>query len=504
MKEGGKSIDTVRPNHRRDAGDDGELTWGALPTPATAFSTTESLALVVFEAGTASVLPLASGDEWVIGRAESAHVRFANSTVSRVHAVVRGGVLPTVEDLGSSNGTRVDGVALARGERRPLRPGSVISFGQVAVSVQLVDAGVREPLASPSLVMEDPRTKAVFELAATVAPSNLPVLIVGETGVGKELVAEHVHACSDRASQPLLRINCAALPESLLESELFGHERGAFTGATTTRAGLLESANGGTLFLDEVGETSLATQAKLLRFLESGEVLRVGGIRPKRLDVRVIGATNRDLERLTREGKVRADFYHRLNGVTITVPPLRARALDIVPLARAFLRGASLRLGRPEPSISADLERALVEYRWPGNVRELRKVLDRATVLSRGAPVERRHLMLSEHESPGSLTSIDVARALPPPPSPGEVPEAEALTTIAPVGSAARSRASVPSNLRAELEQLERERILACLQECGGNQSRAAELLGITRRVLMARMDAYGISRPRKRQPGVR
>jgi two-component system response regulator AtoC len=293
-------------------------------------------------------------------------------------------------------------------------------------------------------------------LAARAAASDIPVLILGETGAGKEVLARTVHEWSRRAARPLVGINCAALTDSLFGSELYGHERGAFTGAVEAKPGLLETAPGGTVFLDEIGELSLAMQVKLLRVIETREVTRVGGVRPRKLDVRFIAATNRDLPAEVSRGAFRSDLYYRLNGITLTVPPLRDRPRDIVPLARAFAAEQARAMGRPPPELSPAALDALAADGWPGNIRELRNVVQRAVVLC-DATILREHL-------PDGF----------PRPTPADAPP--------PAGAPADERA----------------RILAALAACGGNQSRAARQLGISRKVLIARLDSYGVARPRK------
>ena len=463
------------------------------------------LMLVVFDGASSSSTPVPNRGEIVVGRGTDAGLHLEDATVSRRHALVRGGAPPSVEDLGSINGTCVNGVPLPPGERRPILRGTTITFGRVIVAVEAL-AAVPSVQADHAWTAVDPATVAVFELAATGAPTMLTVLILGETGVGKELVAEHIHATSERSKGPFLRLNCAALAETLLEGELFGSERGAFTGASQTRVGLLESSDKGTIFLDEVGELSLSTQAKMLRFLESGEILRLGSTRPRVVDVRVISATNRE----PASGTTRSDFFFRLNGVTIHVPPLRARPADLLPLARQFARRAGALLGRPPPMLSEATERVLIAHSWPGNIRELRKVMERAVVLSRGGLIEPQHLMLSSALEPNAILapvrSAIHAQDLERSALERETPRSQPVVSANHVGDAPAPASSgepvncMPSSsLRTELESLERGRILECLQQCGGNQSRAAKMLGITRRVLLSRLDAYGIIRPRKR-----
>ncbi len=300
-------------------------------------------------------------------------------------------------------------------------------------------------------------------LVAQVAKSAISVLIVGETGVGKEVLASSIHARSPRASAPFLAINCAALSESLFESELFGHEKGAFTGADRAKVGLLEAAAGGTIFLDEVGEMPLGLQAKLLRVLERREVLRVGSVRASSIDVRVLSATNRNLESEIAARRFRQDLYFRLNAMTIEVPPLRKRVDEIEPLALRFLREAcELSAIAAVPKLATDALDALKRHDWPGNVRELRNTIERALIFSQGEGVIRRgHLQL------GRLGPPEVIAA---------------------------------SSLTAE-EQAERAQIVDAIERCIGNQTYAAELLGISRRTLVSRLRKYGIARPRTRPP---
>jgi transcriptional regulator with PAS, ATPase and Fis domain len=289
------------------------------------------------------------------------------------------------------------------------------------------------------------------------------VLLLGETGVGKEVVAGAIHSRSPRASGPFVAVNCAAMSESLFESELFGYERGAFTGADRAKPGLLESAHGGTLFLDEVGDMPLAPQAKLLRVLERREVLRLGSVKPKAIDVRIISATNRDLSVEIAAKRFRQDLYFRLNGVSIPIPPLRSRRDEIEPLARHFVELSTRGARRAEPALSPESIDMLRRHAWPGNVRELRNVIERALVLSGGATVQPEHLLLT---------------------SPSTQPQSD-WPALAPA------------------EEEERRRIVEALDRCAGNQSYAAELLGISRRTLVSRLRAYGIARPRTRPPEI-
>jgi len=314
------------------------------------------------------------------------------------------------------------------------------------------------------LVVADPAMVDLHEMVRLVARSDLAVLVTGETGVGKEMVSAAVHAGSRRKDGPYVRINCAALPESLLEAELFGYEKGAFTGAAGAKAGLLEVAHGGTLFLDEVGELPAVPQAKLLRFLENGEVQRIGALAPRVVDVRVVSATNRDLAALVTSGGFRRDLYFRLNGITVPVRPLRERRAEILPLAALFLEKAAGRAGVAAPSLARGLEERLLAHGWPGNVRELRNVMERALALAAGGAVRAEHLRFDP--------------VVPPSAPPPDAPEK-------------------PRTLRLDGDA-EKKLILEALAAAGGNQSRASEILGVSRRTLMNRMDQYGITRPRK------
>jgi DNA-binding NtrC family response regulator len=252
------------------------------------------------------------------------------------------------------------------------------------------------------IVGRSPALAAAVELAQRVAPMRSTVLLTGETGTGKELVAGLIHASSARADGPFVKVNCAALPETLLESELFGHEKGAFTSADRVRIGRFEQANGGTLFLDEVGDLSLATQAKLLRALQDQEFQRLGGTRVLRTDARIVAATNRDLERAITIGDFREDLYFRLNVITIPLPPLRERPDDIESLALHFLEQFGQELGRVRQGFSQEARTRLLAHVWPGNVRELRNAIERAVLLSEGARIEAHDLRFGSNTNGGS------------------------------------------------------------------------------------------------------
>jgi len=259
---------------------------------------------------------------------------------------------------------------------------------QLAVENAYLQAQARGDRGDEHIVGESPALKAVLRQVRQVAPVDTSVLLTGETGVGKEVIARALHALSPRKDRPMIKINCGAIPQGVVESELFGHERGAFTGALQRRLGRFELADKGTLFMDEVGELPLETQVKLLRVLQEQELERVGGVRPIRVDVRVVAATNRDLEREVAAGRFRADLFYRLNVFPIHVPPLRERPGDIEPLVRHFLAHFSRKFGKRLRDVApASMER-LRRYDWPGNIRELQNVLERACVLARGPVLE--------------------------------------------------------------------------------------------------------------------
>jgi DNA-binding NtrC family response regulator len=548
------------------------------------------LHLIVMGANHFSMHPLPERGAIAIGRDDADDVRLDDPQASRRHARLHvDGQTLEVEDLGSANGTRVRGAAIAAGQRVAVLPGEAISIGWATLMIQRrrpvvavrplpthtyfearveeeceraaaasgafgvlrlhvapgtptatarevvatllrpgdvlavygpdeyelllsepdcaralgvagrieralehrgiaartglacfpVDARTAEaliakacervlgPAAPEPSPSEEPRhgpeMRRVHLLARRAAVSNINVLILGETGVGKEVLAETIHALSPRAAMPLVRLNCAALAPALLESELFGHERGAFTDAGEAKPGLLESAQGGTVLLDEIGELPAAIQAKLLRVIETREVLRVGALKPRAIDVRFVAATNRVLEDEVARGAFRQDLYYRLNGISLVIPPLRSRREEIGPLARSFLETAAKREELPIPALSPVALEALEAYAWPGNVRELRNVIERAVLISDGETIAPEDLPLEK------------MRAAP-----------------VPAGVFVASRTGLAGDTRSEYE-----RIVDSLARCNGNQTRAARLLGMPRRTFCARLKAYNIPRPR-------
>lgn len=550
--------------------------------------------IVILSDGPVLTVPLAEKKQVTIGRTETNDVQVAEASVSREHAVLHVGDQITIEDLGSGNGTKVDGEKIPASQQVPVEPRQIVEVGsamlllqesaapitahrlvthshleavlsdlcatraldapfsvlrirlegtaspdgiraaltgvlrardlvaayapgeyellltsasdheraeRIAEQVRTALAGVtmahgaalfpqdgrtpdelfesaaasmrkRAPNGKRAPIVEDPAMRDLYVVAERLARGKISVLLLGETGVGKEVFAEAIHERSPRRSKPFVRLNCAAFSETLLESELFGHEAGAFTGAAKEKPGLLEVADGGTVFLDELGEMSAATQAKLLRVIEQRQVLRVGGLEPRGIDVRFVSATNRDLEREVKQGRFREDLYYRLDGVTLRIPPLRERKSEILELARAFLVEGARELGRSEPRLSERARDLLLGYSWPGNIRELKNVMERASLLAVGDEILPEHL-------PVEKMSADWGAA----PSHEEEGEPRSLTE---------------QELLRMVEDEERRRILETLDKCGGNQTRAAEMLGISRRTLSKRLNKYGVPRPRK------
>lgn len=323
-------------------------------------------------------------------------------------------------------------------------------------------------VAGHEIVVADPAMARVYELMRRVARSDLSVLITGETGTGKEVAAQVIHDSSPRSSQAFVAFNCAAIPDELLESELFGHARGAFTGAVTAKVGRIEMADRGTLFLDEVAELSPAAQAKLLRVLETHTVVRVGDIRPRAVDIRVVAATNHDVERAVAEGKFRKDLYFRLGGATLWLPPLRDRPRELSILARRYLAAACAKIGREPMSISVAAMYLLADHPWPGNIRELRNLM---TFVASTAT--------SSQVTPGDIRPrLSQGQLLSPPQK-----TVQATTTFRPLGE--------------EVRELEIERICAAMAHTGGNQTRAAKLLSVPLRTFVNKLKRYGIVRDR-------
>jgi two-component system, NtrC family, response regulator AtoC len=338
----------------------------------------------------------------------------------------------------------------------------------------------------------------VYKVIGKVAASHATVMISGESGTGKELVAEAIHRASPRNAFPLVKVSCAALPETLLETELFGHERGSFTGAIAMRKGRFELANKGTIFLDEIGEMTLGTQTKLLRILQEREFERIGSNTPIKVDIRVIAASNRDLAEEVDRSRFREDLYYRLNVIHIHMPPLRERKEDIPALVEHFLMKYRWSQDAPPTTVTGDALAQLVAYDWPGNVRELENAVERAVVLSRGDPIAVEHLPFAEPVVKGGRRAS----------AKGDK-EAESATAIAtPIATDGSSNGSLgatevdddgalvgatPSPFKRQVAELERRLILEALERAGGNRTRAAEELGIYRRLLYDKMREFGL-----------
>jgi two-component system response regulator AtoC len=405
-----------------------------------------------------------------IGRSSACDVRIDHTSVSRKHAVLHVGATNKIEDAGSANGTKVAGRVVGSGIPVSVAAGEIIEIGNVVVVIQGGDPAKAEqaapgfrstpsrtsklPPAAHSTTIAPPGARAnetpmqrLERLMKLVAAGNIHVLITGETGVGKEVVAERIHKQSRRSGAALHRVEAAALAENLLDIELFGQ---------ADKAGVFETTEGGTVLVDEVSELPLGTQAKLLRVLERGEVIRVDTAEPRKVDVRFIAATNRDLRAMVTEGTFREDLYFRLNGITIEVPPLRERREQIAGIATELLAKASADAKRPGMQLSKEGVARLESYDWPGNVRELKNAIERAVLLSQGDVLDPMAL---------------------------------------PAGDAGDEAAG--ARLRNDLAAFERQRIVEALEKCAGNQTKAAQLLGISRRTLVSRLGEYNLPRPR-------
>ncbi|HEY2512697.1 MAG TPA: sigma 54-interacting transcriptional regulator [Polyangiaceae bacterium] len=399
------------------------------------------------------------GDTARIGTGESCTLRLKDPTVSRLHCALEvGRNAVRVMDSGSKNGTFIDGV---KARDADITGGSTLRVGGTSVRIDFDDDSVRVPLSDKSslggIIGGSVEMRRLYAILDRVAPTEATVLIQGETGTGKEVVARALHDLSKRAKGPFVAVDCGSISESLIESELFGHVRGAFSGAMATRAGLFEEANGGTIFLDEIGELPPSLQPKLLRALESREVRRIGSNTASKIDVRVVAATNRDLAQEVNDGTFREDLYFRLAVVPVHLPPLRARRDDIPALVQHFYE-RNLGPGKVAPK---ELVSSLVVRAWPGNVRELRNVVERSVSLGWGG-------------------------------GGGETPEEKAklpagLAALVPVDLALKEAR------QAWTEQFENVYVRALLEKTDGNVSRAAEAAGVNRRFLQRMMVRLGI-----------
>jgi two-component system, NtrC family, response regulator AtoC len=428
------------------------------------------LRLLVMSAEVLATVPLPRAGVVTVGRSSKATVRIEDPLASREHVRLYLGGEILVEDLGSANGTVLREAQLPAHKPQSACPGEPIQVGSTVLMV--LDAPATQPSAAGAQVRGPSGAMTLLQaLAARAAASSISILLLGETGVGKEVLARQIHAGSPRAAGPLVAINCAGLPETLIESELFGYEKGAFTGALQAKTGLIEAAHRGTLFLDEVGEMPASVQAKLLRVLENREVLRVGAVQPVPVDVRFVAATNRDLESEAVAGRFRRDLFYRLNGLCLAIPPLRERTAEIAGLARGFITEMSRQGGRRPPALSAAVLDRLHAHPWPGNIRELRNVIERGLVMCDGSELLPEHVVLANPS--GSARGGD----------------AEGLRE--------RALAGGPPDL-TPAQREERSRIVQVLADCAWNQTRAAEKLGVSRRTLVAKLAAYRIPRPQK------
>jgi DNA-binding NtrC family response regulator len=322
------------------------------------------------------------------------------------------------------------------------------------------------------MVVRDPSMQSVISMADQIAPSDASILITGESGVGKEVIAKYVHQKSRRVARPFISVNCAAIPDNLLESELFGHEKGAFTGAVARRIGKFEEANGGTLLLDEISEMDARLQAKLLRAIQEREIDRVGGAKPVKVDIRILATSNRDLAQAVKEGTFREDLLYRLNVVNLRIPPLRDRPGDVLALAEFFIRKYSAANGAPERPLSAESRRRLALHSWPGNVRELENAMHRAVLLASGPEIEESAIRLPDGQPLAGGASADpMART------------AQAASLAAETAS----RGFVGQTVAA----MEQALIIDTLQHCLGNRTHAANILGISIRTLRNKLKEY-------------
>jgi two-component system response regulator HydG len=417
-----------------------------------------------------------------LGRDRGCEVVLAAGGVSRKHCVLErtrdGGLV--LRDLGSRNGTFVNG---ERVEKAKLKEGDKLAVGEATLKVEALVARELEPTSATTRDLKKPpepspesgvvflaesaESKRCLKLVEKAAPTDSTVLVTGESGTGKEVVARLIHARSPRRHGPFVDVNCGALAPTLVDAELFGHEKGAFTGAEKRREGKIELAKGGTLFLDEVGELALDAQVKLLRVLEERKLVRVGGKDEIAVDLRLVAATHRDLDQLVKEGKFREDLYYRLEVIRIHLAALRHRREDILPLARLFLARIRQRTGRSVEGFSPEAEKRLLDHGWPGNARELRNVVERAVVLGEGKLVQADDVYI-----PHARDSADAPAA----------PPASVETT--PVG---------PPPSLAEVEKKAVER---ALRYAHWNKTKAAEILGIRRPTIYEKIKLYDLRPP--------
>lgn len=450
----------------------------------------ERMQLLVIDGGSCQRHALPAQGTLILGSAPDAdiHVHDPETAGHHVRLWITDGTVWLI-DLGSDGGTLVNGERV-HGTRR-LCSGDVVTLGSTTLvllpepqpgkrsalhargeSALAAETTVEYSIAGHTVVAAEPAMLRVFDLLRRLAACDLPVLVLGETGTGKEHAAAALHDWSARRERRLVCINCAAIPETLIESELFGYERGAFSDARSPKPGLLEQASGGTVFLDEVAELGSGAQAKLLRALDTKRITHLGDVRERVLDIRIVAATNRDLEAESRAGRFRQDLLFRLAAAVVVLPPLRHRLRELPILSRLFVAEACARAGRPGLEISESALYQLATYGWPGNVRELRNALEFAVATAEGATIEPWNL-------PDRIGGRTVAA------SPEAITTAAAATTVAP-------RRHRP--IAEELRELERTRMQEALEDAGGVQTRAAELIGMPIRTFALKLKQYGIS----------
>lgn len=434
-----------------------------LLAPAIGLDATTSMrfALMVFYDSDAQLRLLEDGSSVVIGREPPAEVVVNDGSVSRQHArISRKQEEVWLEDLDSRNGTLVRGNKV---QRQRLESGDQVEIGRARVVLAATRPSTESTAAGPDaeFVIVDARMRRIYQDVGRATRGKLPVLILGETGSGKELVARALHRESDRRDKPFVAINCAAIAPSLLESALFGHERGAFTGASTGAEGVFERANGGVLFLDEVGDLTTTAQVALLRALETQRITRVGGTREIPVDVQIVSATHCDLAGMVEEKTFRHDLYFRLNGVQFDVPPLRERTQEIEPMVQLFLAHTRRDWGVRARSVTPEALELLRRYAWPGNVRQLRYAIERAALLGGGETIGVGDLPRNLMEDLTLTSSAPLVRAIP-----------------------------VELALKQQLRQYERALIDEALRRAGGNREAAAKLLRVPLRTLFRKLRA--------------
>jgi two-component system response regulator AtoC len=449
--------------------------------------------LLVWLGDSVSSWPLPKSGTVMVGRSAEVEIQIPSPMVSRQHArIVVGPTQVCLLDDRSQNGVRVNGERIIGG--RLLAYGDIISFGDVTAAF-VEDRGDRPTgrpespsplgqeieLGDRTVLVADPAMITLYGQLELLAPSELSVMVLGETGTGKELAAHALHFWSKRRSKPLVTINCASLPEALAESELFGHERGAFSGAVQAKPGLLEAAGGGTVFLDEIGDMSLAVQAKLLRVLEARRVTRLGSIQERPIDIRVVAATHRNLVEEVKVGRFREDLFYRLGAAVVRVPPLRARLAEVPLLARTFLDQARRALGRPPLAFSSAATALLEGHTWPGNVRELKNVAEYLAATVMESAVTPVHI--------GERLAVTTAVE-------------RVMTPAAPFSNAAEGASRPPAGPSRTVDavpladanrQFERERIETALAATRGNKTQAARLLGVPLRTFMEKVKRHGL-----------